>query len=180
MEKKIPVSQFDLSAFIQAVTSYLQKRVAEGMDPLAAIPAVENGGRIPGWAEEQPGRNLLDELTKQGKMLFFPFSESNVGLPIFCADGQHYEFEEPDEADEEVPDLTDADWEEVEAEECMGETDAVGYMISLDETQKNLHIRSGMLYGGGCMCPPSAEAVEKIPSIFVEPMEAFISKFQII
>ena len=177
MNKIIPLSQFDLASLIEATVAYLNKRVTEGTDPLSGIPIVEANGQVPGWAEAQPGRNLLAELTQQGKTLFIPFSDSNTGGPIYCADGQYYEFEEPDEDGcEDLTELEESDLDTMEADVYMGEADGAGFIVSLDAAQ-NLHIQNGMLFGGDCMCQPSVE-MAGVPLIFVDGMKSFIARFE--
>ena len=175
-EKVIFLEEFDSAGFVKSTIAFLQKLVAEGTDPLSGIPIMEEDGTVPGWAEHIPGRDILRELTHEGKTLFFPFSDSYVGEPILCADGKYYKFTEADESEEASETSTGEDMDDDEFEFCMGETDSVGFVLHVDEERK-LHIRKGILFGGDCMCSAMVE-MEEFPEMFANGMDAYAQRFE--
>jgi hypothetical protein len=67
----------------------------------------------------------MSELINENKLLFFPFSGTNVGEPIPCADGNEYEISDGDDNEDGE--------EESEAGFTFGELDCVGYLARVND-----------------------------------------------
>jgi hypothetical protein len=119
---------------------------------------------------------LLNEMKEFGAVLFFPFSESNIGEPIKCADGNQYIV--PADCEDDC-DNTELECSECsrqhERDFCMGDTDCVGYLVSLKEGI--ITIDSAMYYSGSCTFPPSSDLKEDC-YIFDQPMTEFLNRFR--
>lgn len=135
------------------------KFAEEIMDPAYSVAWVRNSGDIPQYDEDKDERDYLAELKEEGKMLYFTFSNTNVGDPINCADGKEYEIDE------------DSDF-------CLGEADTVGYLIRYDNG--DLIINSAVNASGACVAPPPSIDLEADCDVFDEPMAKFIRKFIVV
>ena len=155
-EKKVNLEKFDLQSFTSATLKFLTTQVSEEVDPSFAIVTVTAPGGIPEFGPEKGRSNFLEEL-KSGLLLFFPFSSSNVGDPIPCADGNSYEIDS-----------------DLDSDFTLGDTDCVGFLLSLKDN--TLHINSACHAGGCCVAPPPSVDIESC-DIFDAPMEQFICKF---
>jgi hypothetical protein len=169
---KVNYDRFDLDRFVGEIMDWFSDGVVETVEPTAMVPWVVKG-RAHYGKEDEP-RDLIAELTVEGKTLMLPFSSSNCGDPIRCADGCAYEFEDADDEDE----WDDSDEEQAETDESslyFGETDSLGYLVSLEGS--DIVIRSGVLsFGLMCFLAPSADEVLDC-GVFDQPMYDFVNKF---
>lgn len=164
-ELKVTTNEFDLDQFIEEILNFTETMVWD-VDPTFPIVWVEKQGSAAKFGPEEGGRDLEVELLEDRKILSFPFSSSNVGELIPCADGNEYELPDYDECGEEES-------EEV-GEFCLGDCDCVGYLI--EYTNGELVINSAIHAGGGCMSPPTVH-VEADCNVFDGPMTEFIWRF---
>ena len=159
--KTIKFASFKMDDFMGAITEHLKSVIGEGADPQSAICVVEEDGRTPNWGEEDPDRDILEDI-KEGKKVFFPFSDCGAAEPISCADGTEIsnEWDEDDESEEEcdIP---------------IGEADVVGFLLWKNKDE--LSIDFGIHFGGSCSHPPCAEIYET--GVFEDLMKKFIGRF---
>ena len=153
-EKTVDLEKFDLHSFISTILKFLSNQVSETVDPSFAIVTVNAPGGIPEFGPEKGRSNFLEEL-KSGLHLFFPFSSSNDGDPIPCADENSYKLDS-------------------EADLTLGYTDCVGFLLSLNGN--TLHINSACHAAGCCIAPPPSVDIEDC-DIFDDPMDEFICQF---
>ena len=150
----VPREEFDFAGFTRAILRFLQKNVPNWIPSSYGVARVEHPGGIP---EDGPGTGPDDFIAelRTGSLLFFPFSASNVGEPIPCADGRSRKLPE-------------------DAEFVIGEVDCVGYLVKL--TRSRFQIDSAIHAGGACPAPPPSVDVADC-GIFDVPMENFVRKF---
>jgi len=153
-QKKVAVKDFDFKGFTKALLGFLGKELGEEVHPSYGIVTVAEPGGVPEYGPETGRANFQEEL-EAGKLLFFPFSSSNVDEPIPCADGKKRKLAE------------DSDF-------MMGEVDCVGFLVQLKAGA--FYINSAMQAGGACPGPvPSVDIMDC--DLFDAPMEKFIGKF---
>ncbi len=162
MENTINLKKFKLNDFISAIESFASD-ISGGQDPRALICVVEANGNSREFGEVELERSIIDDINK-GKTVFFPFSGPGCDEYIDCADGTRIILEK--EVDEDGC---------VIIESPLGETDTAG--ITLQKNGDKITIKSGIFYGGGCMCPPSFEVEET--EEFDQKIHDFITKFVI-
>ena len=150
----LPRDKFQFDKFSKRILRYLRKQVSEEVDPSYAIVAVSEPGGVPRFGPEEGRENFLKEL-ESGLKLFFPFSDSDIGEPIECADGRSRTIKE------------NSDFR-------LGETSCVGFLIQLKD--KKFIINSAINAGRGC--PGGTESVDIAEcDIFDAAMEKFIRQF---
>ena len=152
----VPISEFDLSTFIKDILKFNKTVVSKEVDPSYAIVVVSEIGGIPNYGPESGGRDIYSELVDEGKRLFLPFSSSNIGEPMPCADGNSYEIDE------------DSDF-------CMGDIDCVGYLV--EKEGDNLLIQSAINAGGGCPVPPPSVELLEDCDVFEDGMREFLERY---
>lgn len=160
METTINLNDFKLNDFISTIESFVSD-MSGGQDPRALICVVEENGTAPGFGEVESERNIIDDINRE-KTVVFPFSGPGGDEYIDCADGTRIILEK--EVDED---------DCVIVESPLGETDTAG--ITLHKNGDKITIKSGIFYGGGCMCPPSFEVEET--EEFDPKISNFIKKF---
>lgn len=160
-KQKIAPGKFDLEGFVAATLGFLREDMSNDVDPSWGVMILPEPGGTPVWGPEEGGRDLVSELTNEGKALFFPFSSSNVGDPIPAADGKTYEL--PCDIDE----VGDGDF-------WMGETANVGHLVNV-QSDGTVVIQSAV-FDIGHMPPPTLEAKDDC-GLFTAPMQAFIDRF---
>jgi hypothetical protein len=165
MELSVPLDKFDFDGMVKKTLTFAKDSLAS---PYFAIPWTVGQKGAPHYGKdeeeeidfdnipEKTDRDLYNELTNEGKSLFFTFTASNVGEPIECADGKTYGNEDEDE------------------ELGIGEGDCYGFLLKSDNGM--LKVFSASSFGGECMRGPEIETVEDC-GIFEKPMEKFIGKF---
>jgi len=89
-------------------------------------------------------------------MIYFAFSNTNIGEPINCADGKEYEIDE------------DSDF-------WLGEADTVGYLLQYNNG--DLIINSAVNAAGACTAPTPSLDIRLNCDVFDKPMEEFIQGF---
>lgn len=159
MQTTIDSKKFKLNDFISAIEAFASD-ISCGQDPRALICVLEENGTAPGFGEVELNRSIIDDINK-GKTVFFPFSGPGCDEYIDCADGTRIAFEEVDEDGCEI------------IESPLGETDTAG--VSLHKNGDKITVKSGIFYGGSCMCPPSFEVEET--DEFDQKINNFITKF---
>ena len=151
-QKKITMDKFDLAGFTKVIVDFLD---GEGTNPSYSIMTVAAPGCVPEYGPDEGMPNFLQEL-EAGHLLFFPFSMSNVGDPVPCADGQSRQIDDDDNSDF-----------------CIGDIDCVGFLLQL---KKGIfYIDSAVNAGGGCTWSPSVDIQNC--DVFDSGMEAFIDRF---
>lgn len=160
METTINLKNFKINDFVSAIEAFVSD-MSGGQDPRALICVVEANGNAPEFGEVELERNIINDINKENTV-FFPFSGPGCDEYIDCADGTRIILEE--EADEDDCAIV---------ESPLGETDTAG--ITLQKNGDKLTIKSGIFYGGGCMCPPSFEVVET--EEFDQKISDYIKKF---
>ena len=153
-QKKVATNDFDLEGFTNAVLSFLGGEVSPDVHPSYAIVKVDAPGGVPEFGPEEGRSNFMEEFEAR-HLLFFPFSSSNVGEPVRCADGQSRELND------------DSDF-------IIGDVDCVGFLFQLKEGV--LYIDSAVHAGGACVAPPPSIDIENC-NVFDAGMEAFIDRF---
>ena len=158
METTINFNKFKINDFITMIESFASD-MSGGQDPRALICVLEENGTAPGFGEVELERHIIDDINKE-KTVVFPFSGPGGDEYIDCADGTRIILEKEVDADGCVI-----------IESPLGETDTAG--VILQKSGDEITIKSGIFYGGGCMCPPSFEVEEteefdKLISIFIK------------
>ena len=153
-QRKIAISDFDFEVFTKAMLNFLKKEVSQDVHPSYAIVKIDAPGGMPEFGPEDGRSNFLEEL-EVGHLLFFPFSSSNVGEPVQCADDQSREIDD------------DSDF-------IIGEVDCVGFLIQLKDNV--LYIDSAIHAGGACPGPSPSVDIENC-DVFEAGMETFIDRF---
>lgn len=108
---------------------------------------------------EHIDRDFMDELTNEGKLLFFTFSTNNIGEPVECANGMSYEIDEDDVLNDDF---------------YFGDTECLGYLFKYNSGI--LTIQSAVNSSGACMCPSSISIQENC-GVFDDPMYEYIKTF---
>ena len=82
----VPLEQFDLDGFIEAVRKVARKWVSRGRGPDACVLVMEKFDYPPVTVFE--GRELVEELVARGWKLFFPTHEPAAAERPLCIDGK--------------------------------------------------------------------------------------------
>lgn len=170
-EIKVDFKKFDYGKFEQDMLNFAEEIV----DPHYAVAWIEDIGDAANYdSQDESERNYLDELQKDGKLLYFSFSDTNVGEPISCANGERYllnadEFDQNEEDDDEYKSvhISYSDF-------GIGEGDTIGYLLKLNNGI--LTINSAYNFGGACTAPPPSITIEGC-DIFDKPMEEYIRRY---
>ena len=166
IEIKMPVQKFDVEGFVTDILKFIESQGIGADGPETVIAEVEEDGSTPNWGELISDRNILHELLEEEKALFFTFSDTNIGEPISCADGNSYQIDNDEEYDEE---------DDEEESFCMGEAEVVGYVLKV--SQGELSIQT-VVHGPGLMCfdGPSVEEIEDAGP-FEQGMTEYLKRF---
>lgn len=143
---------FQFNSFTDAILKFLPRVISHEIHPSSAITRVESLDDIPEWGPEKGRSNFLNELT-EGYCLFFPFTATNVGEPIACANGKSYDIDEDTECN-------------------LSEADCDGFLVKLEKG--NFVINSAFQAGGG-HSSPYIEITDC--GVFDRPMKRFVNKF---
>ncbi len=135
-ELRVPVNRFDLESFIDEIFNFLKTVLDEDTDPSYAVAWLREDNGEPDYGPENESRDHREELLEDRKILFFPFSTSNVDQLITCADGEEYELVGLYEAD------PDEEYEEFQ----LGDTDVLGYLIKVENRE---FVINSAVHGGG-------------------------------
>lgn len=175
---KIDLEKFDLHGLVKYTLDFLQDYLPPGY----AIPWIYNLGDKPVYYKNEAdpdaiGRDYYNELVNEEKLLYFDFSESNLGMPVICADGYAYLLDdELDENEEDkLKEYNRGGGYNQEKYFSMGDSENLGYLLKYHDGE--LTIWSARHSGGGCLVPPPSIDVEEYCGIFDEPMYKFINKF---
>jgi hypothetical protein len=162
-EIKMPLDTFDLTGFIGRDVNFVRELGAGNPAPITAIPVVERNGLTPNLYENATDRTLHDELVKEHKAIYFPFSSSNTGKPVLCADGREYSVPKPENRkNDESVDLT------------MDSTETVGFVVKASHDQ--LSVQFAKQFAGNADFPASVETLKHVGE-FEAPMMAFLETF---
>jgi hypothetical protein len=155
-EKSITIDNFKLPQFIGSILEFLKTQVSKDFHPSWAIVSVSGPGEVPEYGPEDGNRDIESELINENKILFFPFSSSNVGEPIPCADRKSYMIDE-------------------DSEFSLGYTDCAGYLFKYKGG--SLIINSAVHAGGACIAPPPSVDIVEDCDVFELPMIEFLNKY---
>lgn len=156
-ELTISLSRFDLKGFIGEIFDFLkQHEIIPGM----AVCFTEDGD-VTGSEIKQFREDSIEDLLFQGKTVFLPFSDINVGEPIPCADGGQYAICDPGNLDEEVA-------------VSSGGIESVGFLIRVGHGM--VVVCPAVFKGGDYEVVESMELEEDLKE-FREPMDRFVNKF---
>ncbi len=166
-EIRVAIDAYNLDAFIRETLNFLELIFQHEVDPSFAVAWVDE--HEPEYGPEDVRRDHVAELEDERKVLFFPFSASNEGGPILCADGEEY-----------VPD----DWyageyglDELDDEAAgflFGASECLGYLIMVEDGQ---YVFNSAVHSGGSQF--RGPHVELVPDcgVFDVPMQEFITHF---
>lgn len=168
---KMPVEDFNLEKFVETTLEFLKGIINPEVDPTCVIDVHDSEKDVP-EVDVTERRDVINEMKEFGAILFFPFSEPNVGDPIKCADGNEYILPTDCADDCDNPESECSD--EVDDNFCMGDTDNVGYLVGVRGGV--LTIDSAMYYSGSCTFPSSSDLKEDC-YIFDQPMTEFVNRF---
>jgi hypothetical protein len=150
----VPQDQFDFDGFSRKILTFNKSVMSKRVHSPFAVVTVDKPGGTPEWGPEKGRMTFLDDL-QHGKLLFFPFTDTNVGDPIPCADGKKRSIDEGSDF-------------------AMGDVDCVGFLVGLSKS--NYTIDAAIHAGGACPGPAPSVDVRNC-GVFDEPMDAFIRRF---
>lgn len=162
-EVKMPLNTFDLTGFIGRTVNFVRELGAGNPAPITAIPVVEKNGLTPDLYESATDRTLHDELVKENKAIYFPFSSSNTGEPVLCANGKEYSVPKPE-----------GKHKYESTEHTLDSTETVGFIFKVSGDQ--LSIQFAKHFIGNADGPASVEILEHVGE-FEAPMMAFLETF---
>jgi hypothetical protein len=201
-QRRVALTRFDFDAFTAAILAFLRTQGFEEVDPSYAIVTVAHPGDVPEYGPPE-GRDTFAEELAAGRWLFYPFSTSNIGAGVACADGRQRLL--PDD-EEEVADrdregsvdgapacpagaadsgLTAAEGAEAgthareasgsdEGGPYLGEIDCVGFLVG---RQDGYYVIDSAIHAGGA-CPGPAPSVDAVPcGVFDAAMAAYVDRF---
>ncbi|MGV8984381.1 hypothetical protein [Clostridium sp.] len=148
----IRFDKFNFKVFVDDMVTF----AAKIMDYDYLVAWVDREGGYPQYNDENQERDYLTELKKEGKMLYFYFSDVNTEDPIKCADGCEYEIDR-------------------HSRFGLGHSDTVGYLLNYKEGE--LSINSAINFGESGPGPFPSINIREDCDVFDEPMERFILKF---
>jgi hypothetical protein len=158
-ELKMRVTDFDLAGFIDELVGFLEMN---GLSK-TAIAWLSDYEDIPEAGPDWPDRNYRKELQREGRILYFPFSDINTGEPVCCADGHEYLLPvlEPSES---------------ELAFCAGEIESVGLLVRIIGDE--IEIVPALLQSGRIWMASAAEGLEesRLAGAITEFVESFIKK----
>jgi hypothetical protein len=159
----MPLNTFDLTGFIGRTVNFVRELGTGNPAPITAIPVVEGNGLTPNLYENATDRTLHDELVKENKAIYFPFSSSNTGHPVLCADGRKYSVPKPEDKEKlESGALT------------MDSTESVGFIVKVSD--KELSIQFAKHFIGNAEFRASVEILKHVGE-FETGMMAFLETF---
>jgi hypothetical protein len=156
-EIKINFEQFDLMGFIKVIFDFLRLMK---ISPEAVVYFSEDGDPLE-LEGDRINQDYIQELLFQGKILFFPFSDINVGEPIPCADGGQYLISDSDGFDEEVA-------------VSVNGIESVGFLVQVE--QEMITICPAVFRGGEYETINATEMEGELKE-FSEPMDKFVFGF---
>ena len=161
-QMKIEIQKFEIEGFYEDIKKFARTQMNPDLDVTAYLCVVNERGITPDFAEEDPSRDVLDEIINQGKTIFFPFSGPGCEPSIPCADGKsYYEYDE-DEEDED----NDGSG--------LGESDVTGFIVRVADGI--IFIDARIHFGGGCGMPPSVCTTDDL-GLFDEAMDEYLKRF---
>lgn len=162
---KMPLEKFDLTGFVGRIVNFVRELGTGNPAPITAIPVVERNGLTPHLYENATDRTLHDELVKEHKAIYFPFSSSNTGNPVLCANGSKYTV--PKSENEEGHGLAVATL-------TLDTTETVGFIVKA--SGKDITIQFAKQFIGNDEGPACVETLRHVGE-FEAPMMAFLETF---
>lgn len=150
---QIALSSFQLAKFIRAMNAFF----AANQIPPAAVALFQDDDE-PLSLGAADGRDLAAELM-DGRKLYFPFSDTNTGEAVSCADGRRYR-------------LPVAETDETELSFCAAEWESVGFLVAVSQGEVRLE---KVALAGGELLP--ADDPEWLATDLAESMTRFIQTF---
>jgi hypothetical protein len=163
-EIRVKVKDFDLESFIHETFNFLKTVVDGDTDPSYAVAWLREDDGKPDYGLEDQSRDHQEELLEERKILFFPFSTCNTGVPIICADGEEYELVELFEQD------PDEDYEEFR----LSDQEVLGYLIKVEAGEI---VINSAIHGGGDLMLGSYIRIVYDCDILEEPLREFITHY---
>ena len=140
---------FDLRGFIEAYGEFYRSWAGDDLDADASVTVVKRFGDVPMPLYEE--RDLVDELTERGWLLFFQLHEPLADESALCIDGKR---EPCDDFD-------------------IGVADGYGVLVEVSEGNVNLH---PALYDGSTLTTPSMD-LQAHCSVMDDKIIAFARRF---
>jgi hypothetical protein len=159
-EIRISLEQFDLASLLEKTINFLKERVFRGVDPTYGIVWVQSVGDVPVSGPES-GWDVLSAVTKEGKIVFFPFAYADADGTFACVDDNTCGQEPEDE--------------DTENNICIGMEDRIGFLVQIKDN--TVSINSAIHAGGACPGPGPAVDLHPDCGVLEEPMENFIRSF---
>lgn len=156
-EFKIELKRFDLSRFIGEIFDFMRRN---DILPTVVVCFSEDGD-LTELEVDEINQESIRELLFQGKILFLPFSDINVGDPVPCADGKQYYLSDPGDLDQEVAVSIDV-------------VESVGFLVQIE--QEKAVICPAVFQGGEYFGMEPTEMEEELKE-FSEPMDRFVQQF---
>ncbi len=157
-EFKNPLKHYDLLRFIGELFELRSNDISASI-----IVCFSEEGALDELGVEEINLDLVKNLLLQGRILFLPFSDINVGEPIPCADGKRYSLSAPDDLDDEVA---------ISAELV----ESVGFLVRVEEGEV---IICGAVFSGGDYYPIEVGEMDGDVQEFCEPMGQFVERFRV-
>jgi len=151
---------FDLESMLERTVHFLKGEVSPEVDPTYGIVWVQSIGDAPVFGHES-GWDILSALTKEGKIVFFPFARADADETFTCADGNTYGQEPEDESSEN--------------DMFIGIEDSIGFLVQVKDG--TVIINPAIHAGGTCAGPESGVDLCPDCNVLEEPMEKFIRSF---
>ena len=145
----VPLAAFDLEGFIDAYRAFYRSWAGDALDPDGAVLIAERFGDVPMPLYE--GRDLIEELTERGWLLFFQLHEPLADDTVLCIDGRH----EPSDAFD------------------IGVADGYGFLVEVRDGNVNLR---PALYDGSSGPVPSID-LQAHCSVMDEKMKESAQRF---
>ncbi len=147
--------RFQLELFLQHLADFYElQQLSE-----AAVVRFFGYDEPSEWISEITPQECAEKL-RNGEMLYFPFSDFNIGVPVACADGGAY-------------DLPVVEEDESEMAFCATELESLGYIIQMNAEQVTVH--AAVLVGGELSLIEDTPVFDANP--LAEPMEQYIRQF---
>ena len=148
-------NRFQLELFLQSMADFYDlQQLTE-----AAIVQFFGYDEPSEWISSITPQECAEKL-RNGEMLYFPFSDINIGAPVACADGRSY-------------DLPIIEEDETEMAFCASEIESIGYIIQMGADHVMVH--AAALISGELLLIEDTPIIEDNP--LAEPMEHYIRQF---
>jgi hypothetical protein len=96
----VPLSSFDLEGFVRSIEEFISQVYYDADNPVTMIHIVEHSGNVVQVPDDVP-RNPVDEI-REGLSVLFPITSIIDEGPVACADGNSYNVD-PDQDADQIP-----------------------------------------------------------------------------